>query len=127
MSKNSSSEKSLGEIIAEARKHAGLSLRAVAAKISIKFPYLADIEKDRRIPSEKVLRALSEQEELDLDFDALMSKAGRLGEEAEIYIKQHPIFGSLIREISKENLTDSQLQQIKEKVIALFRSAKSGN
>ncbi len=125
MSKSSSSEKSLGEIIAEARKNSGLSLRAVAAKISVKFPYLADIEKDRRVPSEKVLRALSEQSELNLSFDELMSKAGRIGEEAELYIKEHPSFGSLIREISKEKLTDNQIKQIKEDVLSLFRTIKS--
>lgn len=119
--------KKVGEIIAEARKNAGLSLRAVAAKISMNFTYLADIEKDRRQPSEKVLRALSDISDLDLNFDDLMSIAGRLGEKAEIYIKNHPSFGSLVREIVEEELSDSQIQEVKEDILDTVRSAKSKN
>jgi transcriptional regulator with XRE-family HTH domain len=118
-------EKKVGEIIAEARKNTGLSLRAVAAKISINFTYLADIEKDRRQPSEKVLRALSELPELELNFDELMSKAGRLGEKAEIYIKNHPSFGGLVREIVEENLSDAQILEVKNDILNTIRLAKT--
>ena len=45
-------EKTIGEIIAEARKNAGLSLRGLASKIEINYSYLANIEKSRRVPSE---------------------------------------------------------------------------
>ena len=112
-------EKTIGEIIAEARKNSGLSLRQLASRIDINYSYLADIEKTRRIPSEKVLLALSLQNELELDFDFLMAHSGRLGTEAEAYLKKHPKFGQLIRLISRKEFSDSQLvsliQLVKEK------------
>jgi transcriptional regulator with XRE-family HTH domain len=118
-------EKTIGEIIAEARKKAGLSLRTVSAKIPVKFPYLADIEKNRRNPSEKVIRELCNQVELNLDFDVLMAKAGRLGEETEQYIKETPAFGSLIRELAHIRLNEKQLNSIKPVLIDKFTSVKT--
>lgn len=107
-------EKTIGEIISDARRLSGLSLRTVAARIPINFSYLSDIEKNRRSPSEKVIKGLCQQEELNLDFDYLMAYSGRLGEEVENYLKEHPLFGSLIRDIAKENLTDTKLRTIRE-------------
>ncbi len=107
-------EKTIGEIISGARRRSGLSLRAVAARIPINFSYLSDIEKSRRSPSEKVIKGLCEQEELNLDFDYLMAYSGRLGEDVENYLKKHPLLGSLIRDIAKENLTDTKLTAVRE-------------
>lgn len=109
---DSKEEKTIGEIIAEARKNAGLSLRTVAAKIPINYSYLADIEKNRRSPSEKVLKALSLMPELNLDFDYLMAHKGKISEETVIYLKQHPSFGKLIRLITDNSLTEDQLKNI---------------
>lgn len=111
---DSTAEKTIGEIIAEARKNAGLSLRQLASKIDINYSYLADIEKSRRIPSEKVLLALSLQNELDLDFDFLMAYSGRLGNDSENYLKAHPLLGHLIRQITNKNLSNKQLEKLIE-------------
>lgn len=107
-------EKTIGEIISDARRLSGLSLRTVAARIPINYSYLSDIEKNRRSPSEKVIKGLCQQEELNLDFDYLMAYSGRLGEDVENYLKEHPLFGSLIRDIARENLTDTKLRTIRE-------------
>ena len=80
-------EKTIGEIIAEARKNSGLSLRDLAAKLEIHFTYLADIEKNRVIPSETIIKSFALQPELYLEFDELMALAGRIGEDAENYLK----------------------------------------
>jgi transcriptional regulator with XRE-family HTH domain len=109
---DSKEEKTIGEVIAEARKDAGLSLRTVAAKIPINYSYLADIEKNRRTPSEKVLQALSQIHDLNLDFDYLMAYKGKLSQETEKYLKSHPSFGKLIRLISDYSLTESELNDL---------------
>ena len=109
-------EKTIGEIIAEARKQSGLSLRAVAGRIPINFSYLAEIEKGKSMPSEKVIKALSEQDELQLDFDYLMAHSSRFGEEAENYLKKRPMFGKVVRYIAKKKLDDAQLQTLNETV-----------
>ena len=67
----------LGDLINRARVGKQLSLRGLARQVDIVPSYLADIENDRRTPSESVLRRISAI--LDLDFDALMQQAGRLG------------------------------------------------
>ena len=109
-------EKTIGEIIAEARKNSGLSLRAVAGRVPVNFSYLAEIEKGKRMPSEKIIKALSQQAELNLDFDHMMSHSGRFGEEAEIYLKKHPTFGKVIRNVAKKSLDDNQLNALNETV-----------
>lgn len=106
--------KSVGEIIAEARRQSGLSLRDLAARIPVHFTYLADIEKNRRPATEKLIKGLSEQKELDLDFDFLMSLSGRLGEEIENYYKAHPNFGNLMRQIAREDLSDTELENLRQ-------------
>ncbi len=108
----SKEEKTIGEIIAEARKNSGFSLRGLASRIEINYSYLADIEKSRRVPSEKILYALSLQKELKLDFDFLMAYSGRFGSESERYLKAHPKFGHLIRLITKNDLSDEQLNSL---------------
>lgn len=114
-----SKSKTIGEIIAEARKKSGLSLRAVAGRIPINFTYLAEIEKGNRKPSEKVIKALSEQTELNLDFDFLMAHSGRLGEEAEKYLENHPSFGRLLRNIARKRLTEIELDNLNESLNTL--------
>ena len=121
---DSNEEKTIGAVVGAARKGAGMSLRDLAAKLEVHFTYLADIEKNNRKPSEKVLRGLSEQTELDLNFDELMAKAGRLGSEAEQYLTEHPKFGSLVRRIVRENLDDAQLAAFSEEVLNLIRQIK---
>lgn len=109
-------EKTIGEIIAEARKRSGLSLRAVAGRVPCNFSYLAEIETGKRMPSEKIIKALSEQSELNLDFDHMMAHSGRIGEEAETYLGKHPTFGKIIRKVAKKSLDNEQLDILNETV-----------
>jgi transcriptional regulator with XRE-family HTH domain len=118
-------EKSVGEIIAGARRQTGLSLRELAGRISIHFTYLADIEKNRRPATEKVIKGLSEQKELNLDFDFLMALSSRFGEEVENYYKNHPNFGSLMRQIVKENLSDTELKNLRQDISHIINKVRA--
>ena len=109
-------KRTVGEIIAEARKNSGLSLRAIAGQIPITFSYLAEIEKGTRTPSEKILKGLSLLPELNLDFDHLMAHSGKIGGDAELYLKEHPAFGKVIRNISQKKLNDEALESLNETV-----------
>ncbi len=95
------SNKSLGDVVREARVKAQLSLRDLAKKVAKTPSYLSDIENDRRIPSEEVLRDLARH--LGLDFDDLMARAGRFGEEADRYLARTPAVGALFRRLASEN------------------------
>lgn len=59
----------LGEIIRRQRELAELSMRQVAAMAGISNPYLSQIERGLRAPSEEVLRAIAES--LDVSADLL--------------------------------------------------------
>ena len=101
---------SVGDIINAARVSKQLGLRALARDLGITPSYLSDIENDRRVPSEAVLRDMARV--LDLDFDHLMQQAGRLGEGAEQYLRQNELAGQLFRRIARSRLDQEALRKL---------------
>ncbi|MCL4230388.1 MAG: helix-turn-helix transcriptional regulator [Dehalococcoidia bacterium] len=100
----------LGDVVRDARLRRGLGLRQLASIIQKTPSYLSDIENDRRVPAEDVLSDLAR--ELSLDFDELMSLAGRFGEQAERYLKRQPEAARLFRRISAANLPADDLRKL---------------
>lgn len=98
---------SFGEQIAEARKATGRSLRDLAAAIGRSPSYLNDIEHRRRVPSSDVVTELAEA--LNLDRDALLAAAGRVGDGAEEYMRTTPNAGVLLRKVSSAGLSNEDL------------------
>ncbi len=115
---NTQDSKSLGDLIREARTPKG-SLRDFAKKLDITPSYLSDIENDRRIPAEEVLRRIAEL--LELDFDDLMAKAGRFGDDADRYMRKHPTVGVLFRKLSESKAPDDDLAKLLKKAEELAR------
>ena len=76
-----------------------LSLRDITKKLHITPSYLSDIENNRRVPSEEVLRKLADL--LKLDYDDLMARAGRFGKDALRYMKRTPAAGVLLRRLAE--------------------------
>jgi transcriptional regulator with XRE-family HTH domain len=101
---------SLGETIRQARTRARLTLRQLSAQAAVTPSYISDIEHDRRIPAEAVVRRFAEL--LKIDPDDLMARAGRIGDAAERYLKQHPAAGLLLRRITSKKLGDAELQRL---------------
>lgn len=116
-------EQTLGEHIRGARLETDYSLRGLAKALTITPSYLSDIENDRRVPSEEVLRAIATK--LDLEFDDLMARAFRFGEDVERYIKRHPAVGALFRKITERQLSDTQLRELAAEVDQMRRRKKS--
>lgn len=101
---------SLGEVIRKARVAAGRSLRDFAKGLGITPSYESDIENDRRIPSEEVLKKIAEL--LSLNYEELMALAGRFGEDAERYLRRHPTAGALFRKLSETNAPEDMLRKM---------------
>ncbi len=89
----------------------------MAAKVEKTPSYLSDIENNRRIPAEEVLRELAKR--LDVNFDDLMARAGRFGEDVERYMRQTPAAGVLFRKVSEKKLTEENLKKVSEYVEAI--------
>src|SRR6266568_3180780 len=69
----------LGDIIRQQRELAELPLRQLAAMVGISNPYLSQIERGLRAPSEQVLDAIAES--LRTSADALYEQAERVADE----------------------------------------------
>jgi transcriptional regulator with XRE-family HTH domain len=115
---NTRDSKTLGDVIREARIPKG-SLREYAKKLDITPSYLSDIENDRRVPAEDVLRKIADL--LGLDFDELMARAGRLGEETDRYMRRHPTAGVLFRQLSESNTPEDDLAKLLKRAAELAK------
>jgi transcriptional regulator with XRE-family HTH domain len=104
----------LGNMIREARIKKGLGLRELARRIDKTPSYLSDIENDRRVPAEDVLQAIARQ--LDLNFDDLMARAGRIGDEAMRYMSRTPAAGVLMRKLSAANAPADLVEKLTKEV-----------
>jgi transcriptional regulator with XRE-family HTH domain len=67
-------EAALGEIIRRQRELSELSMRQFAAMVGISNPYLSQIERGLREPSEQVMEAIARG--LDVSTEALYQQAG---------------------------------------------------
>jgi transcriptional regulator with XRE-family HTH domain len=70
----------LGEFIRQQRELSELSMRQFASMVGISNPYLSQIERGLREPSDKVIEAIADR--LQVSADALYEQAGRAGDEA---------------------------------------------
>lgn len=103
---------------------AELSLRELARRIEHAPSYLNDIEHDRRVPSEAVLRQLAA--ELNLDADLLLAAAGRVGEGAQRYMQSNPTAGVLFRRVSDAGLGEHDLKHLLEQAEKMISKRDQG-
>lgn len=109
---NPNSPTTFGHRIREARLRMGLGLRELARQLDLTPSYISDIENDRRIPAEDVIRQLGVA--LELSFDDLMSLAGRLGDQTERYLKEVPAAATLFRKISADKPSSAAVNRLTE-------------
>lgn len=111
-------DKTLGEVVRDSRTAKGqMKLRELARLLEVTPSYVSDIENDRRVPSEDVLARIAAA--LDLDYTDLVARAGRLGADAERYMRREPTATTLFRKISDRRLNEEQLRELIQQVDAL--------
>ena len=101
---------SLGSVLRARREAASLSLRALAAQMSLAPSYISDIERDLRVPSEQTIRIFARV--FSLSFDELMTRAGRLSNEVDRYLRTHPNAGLLLQRLAIAGLSETQLESL---------------
>lgn len=72
----------LGEIIRRQRELAEMPMRRLAEMVGISNPYLSQIERNLRAPSDRVLEAIADQ--LQLSADVLFARTGRGADTGEV-------------------------------------------
>ena len=82
MDEDESRPSTLGELIRRQRELAELPMRQLAAMVGISNPYLSQIERNLRAPSERVLQAIAEQ--LHLSADTLTAHAQTDGTDSAV-------------------------------------------
>ena len=107
---NNTSNRTLGDILRDARLDLDLSLRDLAKRLDVTPSYLSDIENNRRVPAEEVLRSMSRT--LKLDFDELMARAGRFGEDALRYMQRTPAAGVLFRKLAETDASGDVVEKL---------------
>jgi transcriptional regulator with XRE-family HTH domain len=121
---NKDANKTLGQVIRDARVAAGTSLREFARTLEITPSYQSDIENDRRIPSEEVLKRVAGL--LSLDFEELMALGGRFGDDAERYLRRHPTAGALFRKLSETNAPEDILRKMLQEAKEFEKKKEDG-
>ena len=111
-------EERLGEIIRRQRELSALSMRQFADLVGISNPYLSQIERGLREPSEKVLEGIAKS--LQISVDTLREQAG-MSVSAE---EETPAVVDAIRE--DPHLTGRQRQAMLEIYAAFTASAGRG-
>lgn len=121
---NTDETKTLGTVIRDARVKGGRTLREFAKLLGITPSYQSDIENDRRVPAEEVLKKTADL--LGLSFEDLMALAGRIGEDAERYLRRHPAAGALFRRLTEANAPDAVLRKMIEEAEEFKRKKEGG-
>ncbi len=104
----------LGDKVRIARARKKLTLRQLGSITGNTASYLSDVENDRRVPSEAVLRSIADA--LGLDFDELMAAAGRFGADADRYLRRNPEAGVLFRRLTQKNVRPEVIRRMLEEV-----------
>jgi transcriptional regulator with XRE-family HTH domain len=103
---------SLGEVIRRQRELAELPMRQLAAMVGISNPYLSQIERGLRAPSEQVLQSIAAS--LRTSADALVDLAARHAAHAP---PQPPVIAAIERD---PGLTTRQRQALAEVYTAMI-------
>ena len=101
----------LGSFLRSRRERIGKSLRGFAAELGIAPPYLHDIEKDNRTPSDKLLPALIQgldlsQGEETLLYDLIRQKRQGVYPDLNSYIQNTELARVALRKARDRNIPD---------------------
>ena len=101
----------LGEIIRRQRELAELPLRQLAAMVGISNPYLSQIERGLRAPSDRVLRSIAA---------SLQTSADALVDQVEHHMADHRTTPAVVAAIEQDpDLTASQRRALTDVYTAL--------
>jgi transcriptional regulator with XRE-family HTH domain len=100
----------LGQEILRLRTLAGMTLRGFAEKIDVSPAYVSDIERDRRRPSDDVLRRMVEElKQVGATYEGLDSLITRLERDLQAWVDSTPAVRQMLREVKKSGRDPKEL------------------
>ena len=109
---------SLGQEIQRLRLRAGMTLRGLARRLDISAPHLSDIERDRRRPSEKLLRSLAgELAVAGASFESLELLVTGVDSATRDWVASTPGVRALLRRIAESERSPQEVMVAMEKFL----------
>lgn len=113
----------LGKKIRELREAKGYTLREFALQAGISSPFLSDLERDKRRPTDETLMAIAKK--LSVTFEELKKFDGRINDEVKEWLNEKPLMGTLMRKMVQmpEREREKIVNEI-EKAVSTFEAGK---
>lgn len=102
---------SIGEAIRRLRLEAGYTLRGFAEMVGISAPYQSDIEHNRRVPTDELLRKTAKilNRKLPVTYEALRKLSARIETDLQQLVQQTPEVNQLLREVKQTGRPASEV------------------
>jgi len=115
----------LGEEIRRLRLLAAFTLRGLAADLDVSAAHMSDIEHNRRRPSEKLLRKISDKlRKVGATYDSLANLVSGIDTETREWAASTPGARALLRRLLEAERDPQEIHRALEKLIGPRRKGK---
>ena len=109
----------------DTRRAIGVTLTNTAKNLGISHPYLSEIEKGIKVPSDQLIRAIAHLYEID--EDDLFRRYGKVPILAREELENRPILQKTLSEIkTNKKLTDEEKDELYDKMYRLYVNFMKG-
>lgn len=117
-------ERTVGELLRGKRKQYNLGLKDVAEKISVSVMYVSEIERDKKVPSDEVIRKIAEL--YSIEEKQLFEMFGRVPEEVKEEITENNhLFNTLYGIANNDKISKSQKERLYEQLHQLYKELEA--
>lgn len=107
--------RSFGTILKEIRRSKNISQRKLAEEVGVDFSYISKIENDR-LPPPAAETIIKISEALDIPNEILLSKTGKISNDAKDYLTSSPAAVRFLNELKSTNLNDEKWKQLTDEL-----------
>jgi transcriptional regulator with XRE-family HTH domain len=112
----------IGSKIKQERENKKITLRKFASQLGISAGYLVDIEKNRRLPSKKILQKAADL--LELPTSTFDEFSPEIPKPVKSWIKKHPLIERILRVVGKAPFPEKLIENL-ERTSGLSKDYKS--
>lgn len=104
-------QESLGDAIRRLRLEAGFTLRGFAELVGISAAYQSDIERNRRVPTDDILRTSAKilSRKVPVTYESLRNLSARIEADLQQLVQRTPEVNQLLREVKQSGRPASEV------------------